>query len=695
LTEAPNTPLRWDTPLTILPGVGPKRAAALANLGLTTAGDLLDYIPRDYLQYAPEAAVTELKSDTIGTVRGTIIQTRLVRRRPLRFEALLDDGTQRCVLTWFNMHGMDKKLYPGVRVLVTGKVGQYDGRVQFVNPRFELQPEGVDAPTVTSARIEPVYPANSEISSHFIAMLIQRHLSVLVPLVQEWYPEAYLAPRGMLSRQQAYSLIHQPQEVLQVTKAKRTLAYHDFMTQQLVVALRRHGIQTGPSAQRLRIDDLVDQRIRRLVPFTLTQAQERVIQEIRHDISGRIPMNRLIQGDVGSGKTVVALYAMLCAVATKMQTALMAPTEILAEQHYLSIQRYLANSKVRMVLVTGSLSAAEREKALADIANGKVDLIIGTHALITESNNFSNLGLVVVDEQHKFGVNQRADLRLRHGHPHTLVMTATPIPRTLAMTVYGDLDLSVIDELPPGRQPIHTRKAIPANRPEVYEFVRSLLVQGAQAYVVVPAVDENADDLAHAVGVHKEFQQDIFKEYRIGVVHGRMNRAERQAVMEQFRRGELAVLVATTVIEVGVDVPNAVIMVIEHAERFGLAQLHQLRGRVGRGQAKSYCILIADTTTEDARQRIEAMIEFKSGFDIAQKDLEIRGMGHLIGTEQSGASDIRFADLLGDTRLLNLAQRDARAIITEDPQLLAPNHTLLHQHIRRLYGATISLADVG
>ncbi|MEI8197255.1 MAG: ATP-dependent DNA helicase RecG, partial [Phycisphaerae bacterium] len=519
----------------------------------------------------------------------------------------------------------------------------------------------------------------------------------------------------------------------------------------------------------LRVDEKVDARIRALLPFSFTPAQERVLKVIRKDLAATRPMNRLLQGDVGSGKTVVALYAMLCAAATKNtsiseprplgsdpgtgssllgslpngrgsdgltasaspgnsafsiqhsalfpppapntegspgppvfvghQAALMAPTEVLAEQHYLTLTKLLEGKRVKIGLLVGGQPAAERADILRGLADGSLHLVVGTHALLTDGVNFQSLAVVVIDEQHKFGVAQRSLLRGKvSGHggtPHTLVMTATPIPRTLAMTAFGDLDVSVIDELPPGRVPIHTQMTPSANRQEVYAFVAQHLKAGEQAYVVLPTIDEGELDLRSATTVHDELQADWLKDYRVGLIHGRMPRDQRPHVMERVRQHLVDVLVSTTVIEVGVDVPNATIMVIEHADRFGLSQLHQLRGRVGRSNQKSYCLLLADLATEDGEKRMQAMVKFTSGFKIAEEDLKLRGMGQLIGTAQSGRTDMAFADLLFDPILLTLARRDAFTLIAADPRLLDPTHAPLRRELLDTFGASISLADVG
>ena len=723
--------LTLATPINYARGVGPVRAghfAALEGGGIRTCGDLLNFFPRDYLRMAGEKPVPELRTAELATVRGTIIQTRIIRKRPARFEALLDDESAdgRCVLTWFHMHGLEDKIVPGTLLRATGKVTAFKGRPQLVNPHFEIleQPAGdvgrANAPPRT-AGIEPVYPASSDLSSPVIARIIAANLDALLPQIGEWFPEPHLRERHLFTRRDAVVKAHRPASLEEAQRARRTLAYHEFFLHQAAVAIKRHHLRTAQPAIPLRTDDAVDRRIRALLDFPLTAAQDRVITAIRKDLASTKPMNRLLQGDVGSGKTVVALYAMLCAVATPRangvapksagpsgsfsghQAALMAPTEILAKQHFLTLSEYLAGKKVKLGLLVGGQPAAERNATLRALADGPeaggLGLVIGTHALLTESVQFKSLALIIIDEQHKFGVEHRSILRSRKagtaGAPHTLVMTATPIPRTLAMTAFGDLDVSTIDELPPGRHPIHTKMTIASNRDQVYAFVATRLKAGEQAYVVVPTIDEGELDLRSATATQEELQKGWLKDYRIGLIHGRQSRQTRQAIMERFRQKLLDVLVATTVIEVGVDVPNATVMVIEHADRFGLSQLHQLRGRVGRSTKKSFCILISDQTTEEGIKRIDAMVRHSSGFKLSEEDLKLRGMGQIIGTAQSGRTDMHFPDLLFDSTLLPLARRDAFQVIAADPRLLDPTHHSLRQEVLTKFGDSITLADVG
>ena len=717
MSEAP--PITPDTPIQYAKGVGPARAAQLTGLGIKLCADLVTYYPRDYIRYEGEQPISTLRPGEMVTLTGTLLQTRLIRKRPVRFEALIDDGSARAVLTWFNPYGIDEKLSPGTHIRVTGKTTAFGGRIQIVQGKFQVL-EAVDGDRVAAGpRIEAIYAATEEITSPQIARIVHNNLDFLLPSVREWFDGAYVKERNLLTRHDATLSIHKPRDMKEAQRARRTLAYHEFFLHQTAVAVKRYHQRMMQKAMALRVDDKVDARIRALLPFELTAAQGRVIEAIKKDLAVTKPMNRLLQGDVGSGKTVVALYAMLAGVATARepergdepkakgkeaeafrghQAALMAPTEILAEQHFVTISKLLEGKRVRVALLVGGMPAKEKGGLQKQLAAGDIDIVVGTHALISEGVAFKSLAVVVIDEQHKFGVEQRSILRAKHGSgaaPHTLVMTATPIPRTLAMTAFGDLDVSVIDELPPGRHAIHTKFTTAASRQEVYAFVAERLKAKEQAYVVLPAIDEGVLDLNSATGTQQELQSGWLKDFRVGLIHGRMERATRQHIMERFRQHLIDVLVATTVIEVGVDVPNATVMVIEHADRFGLSQLHQLRGRVGRSDKKSFCVLIGDQNTDDSIARLGAMVKHASGFKIAEEDLRIRGMGQLVGTAQSGKSDMHFADLLFDTELLGMARRDAFRMIAADPRLLGEGHEELRKELLKTFGETITLADVG
>jgi ATP-dependent DNA helicase RecG len=495
---------------------------------------------------------------------------------------------------------------------------------------------------------------------------------------------------------EAYRMVHNPQSESESKEGRRRIAYDELFLLQLGVMLKRHHRQTTLHAPALRWDDKVRSRIEARVPFTLTDSQQQVIEEIAKDVTQTVPMNRLLQGDVGSGKTVVALHAMLMAVVGDAQAALMAPTELLAEQHYNTITEMLRGSSVSVALLTSSLGTKDRKKLIEDVSSGKIDIIIGTHALLTSDVVFSNIAVSIVDEQHRFGVHQRATLRNKRVDddtvPHTLVMTATPIPRTLSLTIFGDLDVSTIVGLPPGRSPITTRLVLPEDATKVYSFFRERIDNGEQGYVVVPLVEDTDSGLKAVMSHAKSLENEYFHGKRVAFVHGRMKSEDREKTMNAFREGNVDVLVATTVIEVGIDIANATIIVIEHADRFGLAQLHQLRGRVGRGSLPGVCALIASPTTSDAMERLKVIVETTDGFRIAEKDLEIRGPGELFGTKQSGIPPFKAARLPRDLKLLSLARRNAVDFVQLDPTLA--NAELLRKRLLRKYGESLGLGDV-
>ncbi|MEK7879800.1 MAG: ATP-dependent DNA helicase RecG, partial [candidate division NC10 bacterium] len=514
--------------------------------------------------------------------------------------------------------------------------------------------------------------------------------------VPEPLPEPILKRRKFLRLADALSAIHFPENEIAARAARRRLVFDDFFLLQLGLAIRRHretrqlGLVINPPGELVA-------RFRRSLPYSLTPAQERVWEEIRRDMARPYPMNRLLQGDVGSGKTVVAALAILTAVEAGYQAALMAPTEILAEQHLLTLTALLEHSGVRLALLTSGIKGREREAILGGARAGMIDCVVGTHALIQEGVEFRRLGLAVVDEQHRFGVVQRASLRAKGDNPDVLVMTATPIPRTLALTLYGDLDVSVIDQMPPGRQPVVTASRTEARRAQIYAFLKGEIVAGRQGYVVCPLVEESeVSDLKAATLMAEQLGSEVFPEYRVGLLHGRMGFALKEAVMRAFKAGEIKILVSTTVIEVGIDVPNASVLLVEHAERFGLSQLHQLRGRIGRGPWKSYCILLASgNSSAEARRRLDAMTQTQDGFRIAETDLRLRGPGDFFGTRQSGLPEFRVADLLKDGAVLEEARREALAVVEGDPGLAKPEHRQLREALLARWRGKLDLASVG
>lgn len=718
-TAATPSPLRLSTPIAEAAGANPRQAAAWKRLDVANVYDLLRHLPMRYEHESAEGAIAALPIDAIGSARGMVVASRVVprygRTQP-RFEATLRDDSGDLLLTWFNAAYLRDRIRPGMTLRVQARTVRYKGHRQMVNPRWEVLDDVEQAPA-RDERLRPVYPATEDLPSWLIDKTISRLLPEALPLLIDPVPAELVSSRAMPKLADAYRMIHQPTDADDAAAARRRLAYNELLLLQMGIALKRHYNQHALQAPVLRWSESVDRHIRERFPFTLTDAQERVVRQIAADLQKPVPMNRLLQGDVGSGKTVVALYAMLMAVADRRQAALLAPTEILAEQHYLSLSAMLRGSNVRVALVTAGVgpAASPQRKALSrQIAQGQVDLIIGTQALLGEHTRFADLAVVVIDEQHRFGVLQRAVFRSRGREgdalrlqkptsPHHLVMTATPIPRTLSLTIFGDLDVSVIDRLPPGRQPITTRVVGPEQRDKVYDYLRRRLERGEQAYVVVPTIDELEGDNAPALINVREhaakLQQRLGQRFKVSAVHGRLKRNTREAIMHRFRSGTTHVLVATTVIEVGVDVPNASVMIVEHADRFGLAQLHQLRGRVGRGsgRAKALCVFIADPApgNEDAARRMAAIGQTTDGFQIAELDLEIRGMGEFFGTRQHGLPPLRVARIPEDLPLLQLARRDAESIVGADPSLAKPDHAALRKLLLQQYGEALGLIDVG
>ena len=682
-----------------LPRVGRKTAEHLAaeiaalqgrlDPAGATVEDLLHYLPMRYEDRSNLTRVAQLSEGVEASVEVVVRVGGLIPLKGGRlklYEFWASDGEAQIRAFWWNQIYLQRVFQRETRVILFGqwKWNRYKGVYEVENPDYEILPpatnpsqgvlEETESEAIHTARRVPVYRKLGELRTRQLRSIFY-HLLAQIPVpIEENLPGDLVARCGLPGRDQALREVHFPGEGGTIedynqsaSEAHRRLIFEEFFWLAIALGIRREDRVREPKGERIELTERIREAVRAILPFALTAAQRRVVGEIVANMAGDEPMNRLLQGDVGSGKTIVALQAMVVAIENGYQTAMMAPTEILAEQHARTITRLVEGRPYQVALLTGSLKAKERREILARLEGGEIDLVVGTHALIQEGVNFSKLGLVVIDEQHRFGVLQRAEIRRRGLNPDVLVMTATPIPRSLAMTIYGDLDVSVIDELPPGRTPVRTLVRGDDRRDRIYGFIRDQLALGRQAYVVYPIIEESEKlDLRNATEMYHHLQRDIFPTFRLGLLHGKLKSAEKEEVMRAFVRHDLDLLVATTVIEVGVDVPNASVMLIEHAERFGLSQLHQLRGRVGRGAAESYCILLTqDVKTKVAQARLQVMEETNDGFRIAEKDLELRGPGELMGTRQSGIPTFRIAQLVRDRSLLETAQREAQFYLTE------------------------------
>jgi len=698
-------PSNTAPPIQYAKGVGPARARLLARLGISTVTDLLYRLPRRLEDRGHLRRIYDLTHGSIETVQGTVGRVQQFRPRRRRAfvitKAAVTDGTGILHAVWYNQPYLARQLRQGAQLILHGRVQRQAGEIQMAAPEFELLEDGEE--TLHVGRIVPVYASTEGLSQRALRTIVARALDEHTPQLAEWLPDEIRRRHELPVLPVALRQAHFPEGFDAHEAARRRLVYEELLLFQMLL-LGRKAVQEAET-RIIRYGDPGDliARFHAGLPYTLTGAQRRVITEITRDLVGPHPMNRLLQGDVGSGKTVVAASALLRCVGGGAQGALMAPTEILAGQHYLTLRALLEPLGVGVTLLIGGLSRAARQEALERVRDGRADIVVGTHALIEEDVEFHRLGLVVVDEQHRFGVMQRAALRLKGARPDVLVMTATPIPRTLALTLYGDLDVSTLDELPPGRPPIKTYHRPSARRRQVYEFVRAQVDEGRQAYVVCPLIEES-DKLAAeaATDLAARLREGPLRGLRVDVLHGRMKVDDRDRVMRALRAGVIDVLVATTVIEVGIDVPNATVMVIEDADRFGLSQLHQLRGRVGRGAQQSYAILIADPKTDEARARLDVMVETGDGFRIAQRDLEIRGVGELVGDRgqtglrQHGLSDLRVADLIRDQAWLERARQDAAVVLRADPGLRHPKHRGIARALLERFGtARVENAEVG
>jgi ATP-dependent DNA helicase RecG len=725
------------TPIQYLKGIGPRRAEALAELGIATVRDLLYYFPYGYVDLSSVQTIAGLRASANSgswlTVIGTVRAFDLLGRPPKqRFVVVLGDATGSIQLVFFRQVSYFKKAFQvGETLAVSGKVTLFGRQMQIVHPsidRLSGEEEGDQEGFLHTRGLVPKYGSTGDLKEVHLHVkglrkVMKTAVEEFVDLVAEPLPQAMLTRLGLAPVREALRGIHFPESLEALEKARHRLKFDELFFMQLMLATRRMSVKTDLPGIPFDVESPSARALRERLPFTLTKAQVSVLKEITDDMRSPKPMSRLLQGDVGSGKTVVALFAMLIAVDNGYQAAFMAPTEILAEQHAKTLAGFLKGTPVSVRLLVGSQKSRLREDILEDVRRGSAQIVVGTHALIQESVQFSKLGLIVIDEQHRFGVAQRLALKekaslegTQRPYPDLLVMTATPIPRTLSLTLYGDLDVSLLNELPAHRQAIRTALRPESKREGVYDFLREQVKEGRQAYIVYPLIEESEKlDLKAATESYEALRKETFKDLRLALLHGKMASEEKEEVMGRLKRGEIDILVATTVIEVGIDVPNASVMVIEHAERFGLSQLHQLRGRVGRGSAQSYCILLApdwlckvsrraptlpgiDGEKDDAQKsarRLQTMVETTDGFKIAEIDLEIRGPGEFFGTRQSGLPQLQLANLMTDGALLVDARSEAYRIIEEDPHLRRADHASLRSYYEERLADAMTMVQGG
>jgi ATP-dependent DNA helicase RecG len=677
-----------EQPVSVIKGIGPAMQEMLGRLGIHQVKDLLFRFPRRYDDYTHIRTIARLTPDenlkvtVIGTVEHA--EVRVAKKGRRDFFLVLDDGTARMGITFFGQHWLARSIRQKQQIVVSGTTSMYGNRIQMVNPEWEP----LDVENLHTVGIIPVYNLTEGLGAKTLRKLIRSGVDYWSERIPDHIPEATLERTELADLGWALKHIHFPEGPDHLRHAQRRFTFDELLLLQLAVLRNRRAWQSVPGQPIRMTDEFLETFLQHVFPYPLTGAQRRSIEDIRRDAQSNLPMNRLLQGDVGSGKTAVATAAIGLALINGKQAALMVPTSILAEQHYRNIEAALHKMpdglmnwrRPVVALLTGSLSTTERESIYRGMADGSIDVVIGTHALIQEGVEFNDLAVAIIDEQHRFGVEQRGALRGKGTNPHLLVMTATPIPRTLALTIFADLDLSIINEFPPGRIPIRTRVVDPVNRERVFEFVEEELKKGRQAFVVHPLVEESEKIDAPAAVEAYDRLKDVFHRYKVGLLHGRMRPAEKDEVMAAFSTGEYDVLVTTSVAEVGVNVPNATVMVIEGANRFGLAQLHQFRGRVGRGEHASYCLLLSDTNDTEARERLQALESTTDGFQLAEMDWQMRGAGDLVGTQQSGGSKLQLAQVM-TPELVELAQREARTIYEEDPDLTQEQHFLLAERV--------------
>ena len=682
------------TSIRYLKGVGPKKSELLKKIGITTVEDLVYYLPRRHEDRGNFALVKNLKIGEYRAVRGRVLKTggRFTKSGRNVFRIMFGDDTGIIYLVWFNQPFLKKFFKEGQELVVYGKLEKYD-KLQMNHPEYEAPKDSVKS--VNIGRIVPVYSLTEDVTQRYLRFLINEAFNNLVSL-KETLPKGIRARLGLVDISFSIRNIHFPVSFENLSRAYKRIVFEEFFILQLALAIKKKGIKVDSSGISHVVDENLIDSFKALFPFELTVSQIKAIDEIQKDMQDTRPMNRLLEGDVGSGKTVVAMYAILLSVQNGYQAAIMAPTEILARQHYVSISEALMPLGLNVRLIVSGLPKDKKAEIQKEISNGTAQVVIGTHALIWEGVSFLKLGFVIIDEQHKFGVNQRQLLRTKGRVPDVLVMTATPIPRTLALTVYGDLDISVIKELPKGRGTINTYSVEESSREKIYAFLREEIKKGRQAYIVYPKIWTGANlEVKSAAAMYNKFQQEVFPDLCVGLIHGRMGTKEKDDVMKKFKNKKINILVSTTVIEVGIDIPNASLMIVENAERFGLSQLHQLRGRVGRGEHESYCILLGNPITDEAKRRFFTMSETRDGFKVAEEDLEIRGPGEFFGTKQYGIPELRFGNIIKDFEIMEEARREAFKLVAEDPDLKDPGNAILKKALKERFSTRLELVKVG
>ena len=685
-----------DTPIQFLQGVGPERAELLVKLGIETVEDLLWHLPRSVLDLTDVRPVNELEEDQLASVCGKVVDldARTISRGRTISAILLDCGTGFLKGTWFNQPWVIKRFFQGQLLMFSGKPKRRSGKWEMSHPQYQVLEEDLDDP---QGVVLPRYSLTEGIKMYQMRRMVRTAVEEYAQLIPDYLPEPFREEHGLLPLAQAVIQMHKPQTMQEYEAGVRRVIFDDLLEFQLGLAMRRRQWTCVDNAPLIKVTAKVDARIRRLFPFDFTEGQDQAIQEIKTDLGSGRAMHRMLQADVGAGKTAIAIYAMLATIAAGKQAVLMAPTELLAVQHWDTINRILNQSRVKRCVLTGSLSSAERKATLEQIASGEQQLIVGTQAVVQKDVQYHDLGLVIIDEQHKFGVMQRAHFTSEANTPHMLVMTATPIPRSLCLTQFGELDISINSELPPGRQPVTTsRISTTPQRKKAWDFLRAQIEAGRQAYIVCPRIDSELEENSRssAEEVYRKLQKSELASASIGLVHGQMDREERAQIMEQFHQGKIQVLVSTTVVEVGVDVPNATLMVILQADRFGLSQLHQLRGRVGRGIHPGYCFLFSYTESEEALKRLAVMEQTTNGFEIAEADFQARGPGDIFGTRQHGELPLRVADLRRDDDLLQETREIALRLV-EKGEFDQPRFAPLKIRVLDRFGQLLDLGQSG